>query len=417
MRIDFRHFRNASWLGLGQVIQRGFGFLLAAVISRKLGAATLGEYSLFLAASQLMIAFIDSGSRYTGARLVARFPDAAHALIAPVQRMRVKLALAALAPLAVYAVFLSPEVRWWVVLYACSTLPYALRLDWWAWGAEKFSVMGLAPSLTSAISTCLAVLAILWRRDLWAWVLILGNGLGQGVTALWIKWRLRILPQMNSTELAQAIRAELHWRRIGIVGLAVILNQILQSSGIYVLGLLALPAVVGFYGGAYRLFYVILAGFYLILQAAYPAASRLRDGADRWRYGIVGLGLVLLAGAGGGLILYFLAPWLVAFVYGRNLLPAVPVLRALAWLLPLDMACSILATFLVAVSGEFYLLCALLLVLSSNILLCWLWRFQGALGAADAMIAAYAFFFALLFFLYRRHCLQLQPDQARSAAI
>jgi PST family polysaccharide transporter len=108
------------------------------------------------------------------------------------------------------------------------------------------------------------------------------------------------------------------------------------SGNGFILGLFAQPVQVGYYAGAERISRGLLAPLNPLCQAAFPRVSYLvvhaRDRAAR----IAKLSLIVM-GVGGlllGSAAFFLAPLIVRVALGPGFQSAVPVLRVLAWLVP-----------------------------------------------------------------------------------
>lgn len=109
------------------------------------------------------------------------------------------------------------------------------------------------------------------------------------------------------------------------------------SANEFMLGLLATPAAVSFFGSANRLSRAALGMISPLSNALYPRMNRLvvEDSKRASRVMLLTLIAFFVGGSLGGLMIAWLAPWLVHVVLGKGYETAIPVLRILAALLPI----------------------------------------------------------------------------------
>ncbi len=115
-----------------------------------------------------------------------------------------------------------------------------------------------------------------------------------------------------------------------------------NASGLYlqanafILGLLTTPQVVAFFGGAEKMIRAAVNLFHPLSQALFPRLSHLVPNDARQASRLLGLGLLLMGGAGAvmGLVAFLGAPWLVRIFLGPGYEAAIPVMRILAVLPP-----------------------------------------------------------------------------------
>ncbi len=111
--------------------------------------------------------------------------------------------------------------------------------------------------------------------------------------------------------------------------------------------------------------------------------------------------LSLLAGLAGGLVLFFITPWLIPFLYGEDFTPAVSLLQALLPGIILFIAFRILNSHFNGIGKPVYAVYAVIPALVLNVLLNFLWiPAYGAFGAAMATNLSYVAGAALMIGIY-----------------
>jgi len=164
------------------------------------------------------------------------------------------------------------------------------------------------------------------------------------------------------------------------------------TANSFLLGSLADPRTVAFYGGAERLIRGALNGIHPATQAIYPRVSRLvvndRAGASQ----LLGVSLLCVGGLGTviGVTAFAAAPWLVGVFLGAGYEGAVPVLRALAVIGPVVGVSTVLGVqwaLPVGLDGPYFRLVVGGAVLNVTLGLLLIPRF-GAMGMATAVIVS-----------------------------
>jgi PST family polysaccharide transporter len=124
-------------------------------------------------------------------------------------------------------------------------------------------------------------------------------------------------------------------------------SAMLYTSGnAFLLGLFAPPAAVGYFAGAEKISKAFMGLMNPINQALYPRLSHLAVHNPKEGKRLLRLNALLVGGGGLllGLAVFLSAPLLVRILLGRELAPAVPVLRFLAVLPPLIGMNTVLST-------------------------------------------------------------------------
>ncbi|GEM84441.1 oligosaccharide flippase family protein [Meiothermus hypogaeus] len=117
------------------------------------------------------------------------------------------------------------------------------------------------------------------------------------------------------------------------------LQSLYGSANAFILGLLAGPLAVGYYGGAEKLYKAVLSLMSPILQALYPRLSLLGDldpqkGRKVYKLAIWGVTLTAFVLAGA---IFIIAPTIVNLVLGPGYEPAVAILQTLTIAIPFNL--------------------------------------------------------------------------------
>ena len=405
MTIPFRGLcKSILHLGSGELVGRLANVATVVLLGHRYGVVVLGVYALAQSVTQYLQPLIDFGLRHVGARLLAKYPQAARDIVDQVQRRRLRMAVFVLPLILVYSACAKLPVDMRIFLFAFSATGalYAISLDWAAWGRGQLRLVGLARSVVPL--SILAFLAIGRapgeRVLLWA---VAGNAFGfllQGAI-FWVWWRRQPSRPVYGGTL-DAIRESLAWRRTRIMGLAWLCNLAFNAIDVLMLGLLSNPEQVGLYGAAYRVLNQVLVTYYLLTQVLYPrfARHRIEDRTRMLRARI----LLPLAGA-GILIAAIIAVsrrLVLRVEFGDQFLAACPLLLLLAWSIPLDFMTSYLSNAYIAWGMEKKILLCTGIGAASNIVLNLAFiPSYGARGAAINTLLSYAIFLAALGFAGR----------------
>lgn len=265
-------------------------------------------------------------------------------------------------------------------------------------GQEKYRFANLMKWLLPAVNLILlAVFLILMKMHITGAVLaLLLSGLLVSVIAFrrvykdfsisW-KWDFALIKKMV---------------RLGIMYAASLLVlKLIYRIDILLLERLAGVKEVGYYSTAVnvaeQLWQIPLAVGIVIMSATANSAN-----PDKMKTKISALfRLSLLAGLAGGMVLFFITPWLIPFLYGEVFAPAVSLLQALLPGIILFIAFRILNSHFNGIGKPVYAVYAVIPALVLNIILNILWiPAYGAFGAAMATNASYVTGAALMIGLY-----------------
>jgi PST family polysaccharide transporter len=306
-------------------------------LARVLGATGWGLVAFAQGFGGCVVLAVEYGFALSGTREVARHRESRDRLaeiLAGVTGAKGLLAAASLLLAIVIqpwvGVFRShPTLLWWGVFWALSQ---AFSMVWYFQGLERLRLVAALDVLSRALATVGIFFFIHGTGDEWK-VLAL-----QGLAAflsmlLMMGLAYREVPFRLPTRRLTWDALRMGWSMFlfrGAVSLYTVANA-------FILGLLAAPQLVGYYSGAEKISRALLGFLRPISQSLYPRLSHLvrHARAEAARLARVGVAIMGTGGALLGLATFVFARLLVRIILGRGFEPAIPVLRVLAFLLPL----------------------------------------------------------------------------------
>jgi O-antigen/teichoic acid export membrane protein len=387
--------RNSLWLLAARLGTQGLAVLFTILLARGLGSADFGRYAFFAAVVFIGNAVTTFGTDMLLIRELAARNDRSHLAAALLLQLLLSVAFivgtfwlgpflpnqtaASILALQVYSLSLIPLAFFTLFTtalrgrqrmdgYALLNLLVALLqvLAAWSFAREHGDLATLA-ELLLAVQVVAALLG--------------GILVSLQIDGFWSGWRFS----------AAGFRATL---RVGApLGLLSILTILYQKLSLGLLAMLGGAALAGWFSAAQRAVEAAKTGHLAVLTALYPAMAQAQtdpDGKAAWagtlrRSWKLLLALAVLA----ALVLSLLAEPLVRLLYGDEYLPAVPVLRLLAWMLVPFTANSFLGLGLIAANRERAVGWALAASLLALLLLSLWWiPAQGVVGAAWAALFA-----------------------------
>lgn len=389
--------RGGVVLGSGQAIARLCGLALVAYLARKLSIREFGELILAQTLARYINVGSDMGSKLVGARLIAKFPDGTEQIVSDLQRKRIALGTVSVGLAVLYAAEgpTLPFAREFLVLFSLSVLPYALTVDWVAWGMKRFVPMSGWQAGTAVLLLGVTVLFLeVFRTHPLGWIAA-ANGVAMigGAAFLWVWWvrsRLNTPRPVAADEMKGMLRRETRWSVVLLLGLAAAFNVVFQCVDVLLLSGLSTAEQVAQYGAAYKIINVILSSYWLFTTAAYPYLANVRWTRRNRRL----LTITVIGLAAGGLAIaaglrHFAQP-ITVLVFGSKYRDTTALLSVLALALPLDFIAAFCGCVLVA-SGENAKVAvgiAIGVAVNLTLNLAWIPK-HAAFGAAWATVASY----------------------------
>ena len=358
------------------------------------------------ALSAWLIIIIEFGFDLSGTRAVARArvsPDRLEDVVTGVQSAK-----AFLVPLTclvfVIALILLPNVRRDPAMAASALLLTVFRglsPFWFFQGMERVRRVVAVEASTKAAAAFLCFVLVSGPQD--AWVVVALQAAFAAISLAILTLRMATMTTLRRPSLTLAIVAMRRSRHT---------FAFRASTGLYIqanaliLGTLASPATVAFFGGAERLVRASVNLLQPLTQAFFPRVSFLtssnpaaaRQAVKRSMLAIGGFGAVLGLGA------FFGAPLLVRVLLGHGYEPAIPLLRALSPLPVLTAFGTVLGLYWAIPFGHERAL--LIIVFTAGLINMALASIlvprYGGMGMAEAVILAEVFVTGSLAALYAR---------------
>jgi O-antigen/teichoic acid export membrane protein len=355
-----RSTRNAGFLLAGELLTRGLGFAVTAVLARRLGLGAFGQIALGMSLMAYGIMVTKAGLLTVGTRNVARDPAAARDLAGQVQTLRLLLAGVAFAGIVLFAALLPrpAETRWLLVLYAAGVFAQALALEWVLIGEERMHHVAVGHALTNAIYFLLVLILVRGPSQLLqvpvAFVVATAAGAGY---LLIPHIRRHGLPRLGWQPRAWRLLV----RQALPIGAASVLSQLYVNAPVVSLALLRGDAAAGLYSAAHRFVFFMLMLDRVVQSVFLPVAARQyrarndspggRDGEFPDTIGTV-LRVALALSLPVCLLVLLLAPQVARLLFGAEFEPAGRVMRILIWFFPLSLASTVGGYTLLAADRE-----------------------------------------------------------------
>lgn len=384
--------RNAASLFAGEVATRLLGFLVSALLARRLGIDGFGQIGFAFSVMSYGFIVTKFGLLTVGIREAGRNRGAIPTLVSNMLAFRLVLGLAAATGMVVFALLSRPETRWLLVLFSAGVVLQSLLLEWLFTAIERMEFVGLSHSLINALYLVLVLVLVRGKQQVLA--VPVAYAAATLVAAL-----VLLVVYAASYGLPTLVFDRVVWKKLALqswpVGLASVLTQLYVNSGIIGLSLLRSNYEAGLYTASHRLVFFllmldrILQTLFLPLVSRYFASARDRLPelvGSAFRV-VISLSLPLSVG------LSLLARPLLTLVFGEQFVPAASSLSILVWFLPLSLLTTLTGYILVAVGQEkrFLVNTALGVILAMAVLVpgIVLWGLSAAAGAmvlGEAMI-------------------------------
>ncbi|OYD15885.1 hypothetical protein CH330_04320 [candidate division WOR-3 bacterium JGI_Cruoil_03_51_56] len=393
-----RSARNASFLFCGEIGARFLGFLVAAILARRLGIAGFGQIGFAMSIMAYGVIVSKFGFLTIGIRESARDRKAIPGLVNNIISLRMILSIIAVVGIFIFALLVRKEasVKWLLAVFSLCVIAQSFLLEWVFTGIERMEYIAIARVLTNSAYFGLIIALVRSPKQIIMVpiALIIATLLGASVLLVpyvrrfgWLK------PKFNRT--AWKLLAGKAWP----IGIASVLSQLYINFGIVGLALFTTDYETGIYTAAFRLVIFLLMLDRIFQAVFFPVVSRyFREHQDKLPE-LIGTALrIILAGClpvSTGVML--LGKPVVLLVFGHNYLSSVSVLQPLVWFLPLSLLSSLAGYSLLAAGRERRFARNTAIGVAIALLLTVIGIGQwGALGAAVAMLIGEACILCLM---------------------
>lgn len=345
--------RNALLMLAGEVGARLLGFLVAAVLARRLGVNGFGQVGFAMSVMAWGLIASRFGLLTVGVREAARDRSSVPRLAGNIIALRLLLGGAAVAGIAVFALLVPKPaaVKWLLVLFGLSVPVQALLLEWVFTGTERMQHVALARVVNNLVYFGLVALLVRGPGNLLYVPLAFGAAAGaSALLLLWVHAREFGWPRPRlDRRLARELLAGA-WP----VGLAAVLTQFHVGFGVVALFLLRGDQAAGLYNAAFRVVFVLLMAD-RVLQAVFLPVITRQFHHDPAR-------LNTTTGAALRVIVTLALPVVISgsligrpgleFLFGADFAAAGPVLNVMVWFFPLSLLTTLTGYLLLAARRE-----------------------------------------------------------------
>ncbi|MEO0082726.1 MAG: flippase [candidate division WOR-3 bacterium] len=344
--------KNAAFLLIGEVVTRLLGFLVSALLARRLGIDGFGQVGFAFSVMSYGVIVTKFGLLTVGIREAARDRTRIPHLVSNVLSLRLLLSLAATAAIVCFALLVRKDqgVRLLLILFSTGVVAQTFMLEWLFTGIERTEFVALGHVLTNALYFVLVALLVRGPHQILLVPLALAAATIVAALVLAARYAAEFgMPRPGFDRDAWKQLAMTSWP----VGVASVLTQIYVNFGIIALALLRTDKEAGLFTAAQRLVFFLLM-LDRVFQAVFlPMVSRYYKSAPDRLPGLVGTAvrviIVLTLPLCIGLSL--LARPAVIVVFGNNYLEAAVPVVVLVWFLPLSLLTT-LAGYTLLASGQ-----------------------------------------------------------------
>jgi O-antigen/teichoic acid export membrane protein len=343
---------NAILLFGGDAAARALGFLATVHLARTLGSESFGGVIIGLSVLSYALWFSDLGLTTLGTREMARPREAREHSPGEILTTRLILSLIVFIAMQGVALVLYPTgaTRTVVALYLLTVPAYALSLEWYFQGAQRFGLFTLSKFVTTAVYFTAIILAVAGPAD--APLVPLFNCLGALVAAtilLAARRDERLIPAGFSMRRFTTIL-----RHAGTIGVGGIFAQTVQLLPPIILGLMATDADAGVLGAAMKIVFVILMIDRVFAAIFLPAISKLfAAGPERVREHLeLALALIIVLGFGMAALVTAHARDIMRLVYNDSYRGGALALAIMSWFAAATLVNSVFAYGLIGAGEE-----------------------------------------------------------------
>jgi len=410
---------NALLLFGGDAVARALGFFTTVHLARALGAESFGLVTIGLSILSYALWFSDLGLTTLGTREMARPADAREHPPADILATRLILSIVVLLAMqaVTFLLYPDPSARWVSALYLLSVPAFALSLEWYFQGAQRFLPFALSRFITAAVYFIAVMTGVSGPADApRVPIFSLLGTLAAALLLLAIRRDERLVPAGFSWERMAGVL-----RRAAPIGVGGIFAQTVQLLPPLALGLLATNADAGVLGAAMKVIFVVLVIDRVFAAMFLPAVAKLFAAeAERSRGHLErALAFIIVLGFGIGTLITVHAANILRIIYNESYQGGALALGIMSWFAAATLVNSIFSYGLIGAGAERSYLRATVsggtIAAVLTFALTWWW---GLTGAAVAMVGGELAIVTLTYVEFRRRIrLRFARPLAVSAAL
>lgn len=297
-------------------------FAAFAYLARVAGPEGFGYIEFAAAAAMCAGLIVEQGFNPFGAREIAKTPERTGLLVSEIVLVRLLLALGMYTALVVFALVYGTAAMQTrlLLVYGLSLLAMPFLLQWVFQGHDRMPTVAAIQVIRQTVFAVMVFAMV--RQSSQIWLAGVAETLGAAAAAVFGVWAYR-------QKLNGALR--FRWRfssqllREGMtIGLSQIFWVLKMTGATLILGLIAAPEDVGYFGGAMRILMALHTFVWLYFFNLLPSMSRAWVANDRSFAALIArslrfVTLISLIGAG---VWVMVAPLAIRIVYGQKFAPA-----------------------------------------------------------------------------------------------
>lgn len=400
--------QKTGWMGILQLLNHAPTLAALAVVSRALGPAQFGHYSIFLGIGAYVSLVVDFGFNITATNSAARAEgslEVLRPLFQAVTGARIILATAAAFAVAVLGIVYGARSDDWQLgaLVVVQSIATSMTPTWFFIGLQHPEDLLIPFGVCRIGAAVAAVMLVGSPGDIfaYAWIGACGNVLlmtwvGARSINLGAKWKLPTWPNAREVLLGS----------LSVFSASIAINAYTAASPLIVAATLG-TAAAGQYALADRVRQIVMGALTPVYQAVFPVACRAALGgsmADR-RLRTYAFTALLSLGAIASFVLFLSSGLIVEILGGPKFRGALDVLKITSALPLVLTASTILGTHVMVPSGlkrQFSAVATTAAVLGVPMLIFWS-RTLGLQGAGLSMVLTEILAFTLLCVTLHRH--------------
>ncbi len=391
---------NIILLGSARIIGAILSFFGVTLLARVLGASGFGLLNFGQMIFDLSSIAAVVGLPILAIREVAGDKGRIRSLYANITVMQLLFAILLALVILVYAFLLEKDVatRWVLFWFAISLIPVSLDINWLFTGLERLDLV----SATIVIRMSLYVALILWlirnpnHASRAAMLSFISLVITVAAMQIYAQYRYKII---NFAANLRACTGML--KDAWFMGFHMLITYLFFRFDIIVIRFFHGDSQAGYYTAAFKLVFLFYMFHQVLNQAFYPLISRYyQETRGRQFDSIVQMGTKL------GVIIalplfictYFIAPWLINFVFGAEYQPSIAIFQILIVTTLLNFSGLIFVSLLNAMDKQRLNARNVGISVALNIVIgIMLIRYYGCIGAAIATTIAHLLLFVLNF--------------------
>ncbi len=320
--------KNMLSLSAAELASKGIVFLWTAILARELGKSGMGMIGFANTYVNYFILFITLGFNTVGAREIAKFSEKINKYVNTIVTMRLILAAAGYAVLAVTVAFMDKSDEAKIIILICggSLFANAILLDWVYQGVEKMEILALRQVIVNVLNLTGIIIFVNGREDAVLAMAIITLALV--INSLWmlavyikiygalkLKLNIELMKELRKSALPLAV--------------STLFITLLNTFNILILGFIKGDAATGIYFVAFKVLVLSLLPSNVIQYAFFPVLSRAGTLEEKRK--IVSKFTLLLAVAGvfTSAVFFTYADFIITKVFSAEFSESVDIVRIL----------------------------------------------------------------------------------------